>query len=184
MDANAPLEIERKFLIRYPEEAVLDRVPGVRRAKIEQIYLTAQGGETRRIRRWEEDGSVRYVRTVKRGLTAMTRIEIEDDISPETYEELKEEADPRTRPIVKTRLVVPDGDLHFEADLYPFWTRMAVLEEELPSEETPVNVPELFDVIREVTEDPRYTNAALSRMADGELREMEEAELRAAEPAE
>ena len=53
-DGGAPLEIERKFLIAYPDLAALERNPACRRADILQTYLkTADSAETARVRRWE-----------------------------------------------------------------------------------------------------------------------------------
>ena len=48
-------------------------------------------------------------------------------------------------------------------DVYPFWQRQAVLEVELPSEDTPLLLPTYIEVIREVSGDRRYKNVSLAR---------------------
>ena len=47
--------------------------------------------------------------------------------------------------------------------MFPFWSDKAFLEVELPSEDTPVTPPDFVRVIREVTDDNRYTNHALAK---------------------
>ena len=54
-----------------------------------------------------------------------------------------------------------EGQL-FELDVFPFWDDRAYLEIELRDESQKVSLPPDLTIIREVTEDPRYTNAALS----------------------
>ena len=47
-------------------------------------------------------------------------------------------------------------------DLFPFWEDRAYCEIELQSPEDDVPLPDWLTVIREVTDDPRYTNSALA----------------------
>ena len=56
-----------------------------------------------------------------------------------------------------------EGGFCYEIDVYPEWTDRAVLEIELEREDQAVVLPDWVSVLREVTEDPRYTNHALSR---------------------
>ena len=71
-------------------------------------------------------------------------------------------ADPKRQPIHKTRWCVPFGELVAEIDVFDFWTDRAICEVELPTEDTPVALPEFLHVICDVTDDTRYTNAALA----------------------
>ena len=159
-----PLEIERKYLIAYPDLAALEANPNCVRVDIVQTYLkTAHPGESLRVRRWESGGQCRHIRTYKRKITGMTRIELEEDIAPEAYQALLAQADPDCRPIVKRRYRVSENGLLYEIDVYPEWTDRAVLEIELESEAQVVVLPDWVTVLREVTEDPRYTNHALAR---------------------
>ena len=47
-------------------------------------------------------------------------------------------------------------------DVFPFWREHALLEVELEDERQAFSLPPEIRVIREVSDDPRYTNAALS----------------------
>ena len=77
--------------------------------------------------------------------------------------ELQKQADPERRVIHKTRWCVPVGDLVAEIDVFEGFTQYAYCEVELPSPQTPYELPTFLQVIREVTEDRRFTNAAISR---------------------
>ena len=55
------LEIERKYLIKMPDEELLQAFPGVQIVNITQTYT----GLGIRIRKWEEKGEVKYIKTVK-----------------------------------------------------------------------------------------------------------------------
>lgn len=159
---RTPLEIERKYLIQAPERALLDALAS-RRDYIRQTYLTpAQPGTTERVRLRGCGEGAEYTHTVKLRLTDYTREEREEQISPREYRALLERADPALRTLEKTRWCIPWAGLTLEVDLFPFWGDRAFLEIEL---EDPRKVPPLPDwvkLIREVTEDRRYTNRALA----------------------
>lgn len=167
-EARLPLEIERKFLIARPDEALLVEKSTARLA-IAQLYLRGGAqGENRRIRRTREGERERYYYTEKQRLTAVTRIEREREISRGEFEALAAEADDSLRPIEKTRWLVPYGGHTLEIDLFPFWTDRAFCEAELQREDEPLALPDWLHVYREVTDDPRYTNRALARAVPDE----------------
>ena len=159
---SAKPETERKFLIAMPDEGFLAAQEGALCDRIVQTYLAAEPGVTARVRRREGSAGVSYTHTEKRRLTAMTAWEDEREITEEEYLALLKGADPTLRPIEKRRYTVPMGDLSLEIDLYPFWKRQAVLEVELPSEETALSLPPYITVLREVTADRRYKNVSLA----------------------
>lgn len=156
-------EIERKYLIAWIEPEFLRSQADCAVWEIEQIYLKAAPGETRRIRRVEEDGRARWYKTFKRRLTDLSCVEEEGQISGEDYAQYRMEADSQLKPIAKVRYRIPWQGQVLEFDLYPFWTRQAVLEVELRSEDQPVFLPPWVQVIREVTSDHRYKNVSLAR---------------------
>lgn len=163
-DNAAPLEIERKYLIAFPDVEALTQNPNCTPVDIVQTYLkTEQPGETLRVRRWESEGRCVYIRTHKLRLTDMTCVEREGTISPEEYEALLARADPACRPIHKRRYRLNENGFCYEIDVYPEWTDRAILEIELRSEDQEIVLPDCVSVIREVTGDRRYTNHALSR---------------------
>jgi len=155
-------EIERKFLICMPEKTFLednaDRI-----LQIRQSYLATQKGESARVRQITEGKTVTYVHTVKRRISDIKREETEREISREEYEKLLRLLDKDRNEIIKTRYCLPHGNHIFEIDVFPFWTDKAFLEVELSCENETFLLPHGISVIREVTEDARYTNAALAR---------------------
>ena len=159
---NLPLEIERKFLIRYPDISVLEKLC-VRKIAISQTYLNAQMYVTRRIRKTQTDGKTQYWYTHKEKITDVTRIEREREITEEEYLSLLKEARPDSQTINKVRYNIPSKDLCFEVDIFSEWDDRAFAEVELKEENQDFEFPECLELIKEVTYDSRYTNSSLAR---------------------
>ena len=159
---GAPLEIERKFLIEYPDTARLAALADGDVSAISQTYLVAEKGVSERVRARTRGGVTVYTHNTKIKLNAMKRIELEEKVDRAAYDELLRRADPACRTIEKTRYCVREGGFVWEIDVFPFWSDKAFLEVELPREDTPVTPPAFVRVIREVTDDNRYTNHALA----------------------
>lgn len=154
-------EIERKFLIRYPDLDWLDRVAN--KTEITQTYLIKDNpAMSERVRKRGRDGEYIYTHTSKLRVNAMRRVELEHEISEEEYCRLLERADPERRTIEKIRYALPANGLVYEIDVFPFWKDRAFLEIELRDEEQSFVWPEQFRCIREVTSDDRYLNSALA----------------------
>lgn len=156
-------EIERKFLIRMPAAAWLAK--SCHGSDIVQTYLkTDEADRSERVRRRAgEEGAV-YTHTVKRRISDMRREEQEREIGEAEYRALLQRADPERRVIEKRRYVLRHGGKDFEIDVYPFWRDRAVMEIELTDETEPIALPPEIKIIKEVTGDQRYTNAALARV--------------------
>lgn len=157
------IEIERKYLIAYPDFSWLERQPGLRRVEIVQTYLLGREGETLRVRQWVENGESLFIETRKSG-RGIRRTETERQLTAAAYRSALEHADPARRSIVKTRYILPYEGQNFEIDVYPFWTEQAVMEIELEHEDQPIRFPEGITILKEVTGDPGYTNSALARL--------------------
>ena len=156
-----PLEIERKFLIRKTPELI---AACSKKTDIEQIYLIkTDPAVQRRIRSMTTDGAVRYFYTEKRFISAVTREENEREITREEYEKLRSEADMSLVPIIKTRHILEFSGQRFEIDSYPFSDELASMELELADEEQEIFFPPCAVIIKEVTGDKRYSNAALAK---------------------
>jgi CYTH domain-containing protein len=150
-------EIERRFLLSAAP-AVLDEWPITR---LEQGYLPGTRLIERVRRAVHPDGRSEYTRTVKLG-SGIERIEVEEGTDEATFTVLWSLT--AGRRIVKRRHRVPSGGLLWEVDV--FEDRPLVLAEvELPSVETPVALPDWLTsvLVCEVTDDGRFTNAALSQ---------------------
>ena len=161
MNTMEPLEIERKFLIRYPDQDILEQLCS-KKITITQTYLASEKNMSRRIRKSVYEDSTVYWYNEKEKLTDRTRIEREREISETEYLELMKEAIPDARTITKTRYCIPSGDRTFEIDIFPEWKDRAFAEVELESEKQEFVIPDCISVIREVTEDSRYTNHAMA----------------------
>ena len=157
-----PMEIERKFLIEYPDLKWLESTPSCRKVDIIQTYLTAREGDEVRVRQRGENGSYVYFKTLKRRVSEATRIEVEQRLSQDEYLRLLMEADPAKRPIRKTRYCLTYNSQYFEIDVYPFWHDQAIMELELTDEKQEIRFPKELKVIREVTDDESYSNARLA----------------------
>lgn len=155
-------EIERKFLIRRPAAAWLEA--NCDGSDIIQTYLKTEAtGHSDRVRRREGKDGVVYTHTVKRRISDLRREEQEREISEGEYLALLQRADPERRSIEKRRYVLAYEGKDFEIDVYPFWQDRAVMEIELADEAEAVKLPPEIEIIKEVTQDRRYTNAALAR---------------------
>lgn len=163
MTAGKHLEIEKKYMIAMPDTAFLRTLPGCEQWEIEQIYLIAPKGETRRIRRVHQNGETRWYKTFKRRVSNMSCEEDEGMIAQEEYECYRREADPQCRPIEKVRYRVPYQGQTLEFDVYPFWNDRAVLEIELESETQQPHIPEWVQVLADLTGNFRYSNYSLAK---------------------
>ena len=159
-----PLEIERKYLIEYPDMKWLTSLPNCRKVEIIQTYLTSAAGEETRVRQRGADGHYVYYLTTKRTVSELKRVEIERRLSEREYVRLLMDADPTRRPIRKDRYCLTYDNQYFEIDVYPFWDDRAIVEIELRDEDQTVRFPEKLRLIREVTDDAAYKNAALARI--------------------
>ena len=158
-----PLEIERKFLIAYPDIAALEKLPNCQRVEIIQTYLTAPAGDESRVRQRGYDGSYVYFQTTKRKITDLKRVEVERRLTKDEYLRLLMDADPGCRPIRKSRYCLTYENQYFEIDIYPFWNDKAIVEIELSSEDIPIRLPDFLTVIRDVTDEEAFKNASLAR---------------------
>lgn len=162
----AHLEIERKFLLNG-----VPRIPaGAQVLRIEQGYLNAfssgasaesEGFATGRLRRTIfPDGSVQHTHTIKTG-SGVSRQEIERHITPKQFE--RHWPCTEGRRLRKIRHRVRENDLTWEIDVIER-PDLVLAEVELRSPETKIVIPQWLGphVVREVTDEPEYTNAAIA----------------------
>ena len=159
-----PFEIERKFLIKYPDVAWLERLPNCQRVEITQTYLKSEAGVELRVRQRGTDGHYVYYQTIKRVVSDIKRVEVERRLSQEEYLALLMEADTTRRQVRKTRYCLTYLNQCFEIDLYPFWHDKAIAEIELSDEDAKVTFPKELEIIEEVTGNEAYKNAALAQL--------------------
>ena len=159
-----PMEIERKFLIGYPDMEWLTSLPNCQKVEIIQTYLWTGTEDEMRVRQRGLDGDYVYFLTVKKKISDLKRIEIEKRISQKEYLRFLMSADTSRRPIRKDRYCLAYDGQYLEIDIYPFWKDQAILEIEMRDEDIPIHIPEQIRVIREVTYEEEFKNASLAKM--------------------
>ena len=153
-------EIERKYLIEYPDLIILENYP---KSDIAQTYLKTNDGMTSRVRKRTSGGVTKYIFTEKKRITDVKCIENERELSAVEYEELLKLADTERRTVIKTRYCVPYNGRVVEVDIYPFWSDRAIAEVEMESEDEEVCLPDFIKVIRDVTAERAYKNASIAK---------------------
>lgn len=153
-------EIEKKFLIEYPELTSLEKYNPFK-AEISQTYLLCAVG-SHRIRKRGSNGTFTYFETLKIRVTGSCAEESESVITKEVYDELMESADPNKNTITKDRYCFLYDGQYFELDVFRFWDDRALLELELKSENQEYKLPPEIKVIEDVSDDYHYKNSYLA----------------------
>lgn len=156
------LEIERKFLIKYPDIKWLEENPDCQRIEIIQTYLNTDKDSEVRVRQRGMNGSYIYFKTIKRKISEVKRVEVEQRLSEKEYLALLMEANTNKHQIRKTRYCLTYENQYFEIDVYPFWDKEAIVELELSYENQEIRFPKELQVIKEVTDDEAYKNVNLA----------------------
>lgn len=162
-----PFEIERKYLIEYPDIKWLESLPNCQKVDIIQTYLKVDKGEEIRVRQRGSDGHYIYYQTRKTRVNDYKRIEIERRITKDEYLNLLMNADTSLGQIRKDRYCLTYNNQYFEIDIYPFWNDKAIMEIELRDMNEEVIFPDEITVIKEVTNDPEYKNSSIARRRPG-----------------
>ncbi len=171
------LEIERKFLVKFPTSwsalsEMFDDLVDVKR--ISQTYLKPEPGEqAARVRKTVKgltgDTETEYHFNQKKPVDTGVHEETEREIDKSEYQKYLKQSNPQKVPVEKTRFVFKYNDQTFELDVFKGPLKgLAILEIELEDKNDTVELPPFLQVIKEVTEDKRFTNFAL---ADKKLHE-------------
>lgn len=150
------IEIERKYLL----SGLPPSLEGREFRSIEQGYLPGDR-LMERVRRIRENGSERFVRSVKMG-SGIRRLELQEETNAEVFRALWPLTEGRR--LTKKRYRVPDAGLVWEVD--DFADRALVIAEiEIPTEDMVPVLPDWLApyVIREVTGEAEYVNVNLAR---------------------
>lgn len=150
------LEVERRWLVKIPEN-----IGGFPYHTIEQAYLDPVSGFQGRIRRLDD----KFIYTEKaRTGNSTVRIENEREITEDEYNEYKKHT--ILNVVKKKRYIIPYSGLKFEFDIFENTVESgyAIMEAELPDENTKVALPDFIEVVAEVTEDGYYTNRNFASM--------------------
>ena len=119
-----------------------------------------------RVRRRGQYGSFLYFQTEKRYLGPGKNVETEHRISATDYETSLRFQLPGTRLITKDRYCFVYENQYFEFDLIQMPGGLVYLLEIELTEETQVpKLPPFIDIIKDVTDDKRYTNRAMADLS-------------------
>ncbi len=157
------IEIERKYIIMKPEVESLCCFSSYTVSEITQTYLNSDDGSTRRVRKRDYGDRIAYTETRKIRIDKISSEELEREISEEEYLSLLGNAREDSAPVRKTRHTFEYMGHTVEIDIYPLWKNTCIMETELESRDEEVSYPEFIKIVREVTGDKRYSNAAMAK---------------------
>ena len=164
-----PMEIERKFLIKMPDIEQLKSMPNCESLNIVQTYLLSKPNEETRVRQRGKNGSYIYTLTTKKIVSDSERFEFERRISEREYLEFLNHADTNLHQIRKTRYCLVENNKYFEIDVYPFAKNTAICEIELLDKNENFTIPNYIQVIKEVTNDKKFSNYAFAKNIPHEM---------------
>ena len=164
-----PVEIERKYVIAKPDVAVLKAQKSYTSSEISQTYLTSAEGVTHRVRKRVYGDSVVYTETVKVRIDKISSYEDEREIDEAEYLSLLEKKREGSVTLKKTRHTFEYLGVTFEVDVYPEWDKTCILETELIGRDEEVSFPKFIKIVKEVSGEKRYTNAAMSHAFPKEI---------------
>ena len=149
---------------------MLESLPNCQKVDIIQTYLLSSDPDAElRIRQRGSDGNYIYIKTEKRKISDVKRVEVERRLSKSEYLALLMNANTDLRQIRKTRYCLMHNRQYFEIDIYPFWNKQAIVEIELTEETDHIKFPDFIKIIREVTEDEKYKNHSLAKAVQEEI---------------
>lgn len=157
-----PLEIERKFLIEYPNIEKLEKMKNCTKIDIVQTYLKCSDDCEIRIRQRGHNGYYTYTKTTKKKIDDTKRLETETRLSKDEYLTLLMNTDTEKHQIRKTRYCLMHKNQYFEIDIFPFWNDKAIVEIELANENQKITFPNFLKIIKEVTNDEDFYNKNLA----------------------
>ena len=154
-----PVEKERKFLAAI--------VPGVERPhgesfQVVQHYLPAADGKELRIRRRGRNGNWLFTQTAKeRAPDGDGRVERERILSHDEYFDLLGR-NLQAPYVEKTRTVFISDGIYYEMDEYAKPAGVGPVVEVETDRKGPIPLPPFLKLVREVTDDKSFSNAALA----------------------
>lgn len=173
--SEAPLEIERKFLLARKPDFQLYPLWRAEILFIEQMYLVRSLEGISRIRKRttvkfargrSQGDSTSYYKARKIDISPGVRREDEHEISFNEYEHLATFKDFDRRVVRKHRHCFVYNNQYFELDVFisPEWAKgLCLLEIELLNENDFVDLPPFLNIEKEVTDDPCYSNYEIAR---------------------
>ena len=158
-----PPEVRRRYLIDYPDTAMLDKLDECQRVEIRQTYVLSPDNTEIRIRSQKSGKDSMYYET-KNILSGGKRLlDSEQRLSARAYHDRLKNADPGKRTLTKHRYRLNWKGHSFAVDLYEIWKDRALLEVSLWDENQTIEFPPFLKILKDVTGDERYEISTLAR---------------------
>lgn len=160
-----PIEIEKKYLVK---SACLNSVDFYISHITQNYLISSVEGEVERVRRTRSLLTNVFTHTTKKYQAPGVNIEVERNISAKEYYRYLERKDPNRKEIDKNRYFFLWKNQYFEMDVFPEPIddesgSTTILEIELTTQQQIVELPPFLEIIREVTEEPKFTNYELAK---------------------
>lgn len=166
---TAPIEIERKYIIRIPSVEKMCSCDGYTVSEIQQIYIESSPVVTHRVRSHKKNGKTVYTETKKIRIDEMSCYEEEKEITDGEFNTLKVRMKHETSPISKLRYTFNYLEKIFEIDIYPDWKKSCIMEIELKSKDEKIQFPSFIKILKEVTGNKAYSNASMAKVFPPEM---------------
>ena len=159
-----PVEMFEKYLVEV-DDTLIQKVMelGASKDHILQHYLKSSSGMERRIRTREKDGGRMCYYSEATMLTPSTRIKRDRIISMGEYVEYSLEIDTSLHPIDKDRYSFVYKNQFFKLDVFSFDTTKGLLSVQIADDSVDVELPECFNVVKEVSDIVNYKNYYLAK---------------------
>lgn len=159
---SVPEVSKHKYLIRMPDTVHLSTELNAVPVEMMQTYLMNSSPNIERRIRQQKDGSgYLYFYTEKRIGDDGTRWVTERPISEKEYVNYLMECDAKLHPVLKQKYRFTYDDRRMEIDIYPFSDEKAILFTYGKKDEQ-CRLPDMIEVLQEVTGDPEYKNRKLA----------------------
>lgn len=131
-----------------PSIKQLEMQEGVRVKHIEQTYLVSDMGKSARVRKIDEDGKIKFVKTVKERISVLSAYENEFEISEDTYIKELEHLDINKKPSLRQDFAFPLTIISLRSTYTRFGTTVRYLRSSCQTRVRAFPCPLLFVSLR------------------------------------
>ena len=162
---GAPIQKFNRYLVNVDEDVLkkIKQEAGFSTSHIIQHYLRSDDGYERRIRSRDRNGDMLYSYSEANYLSTNERVKVDRVLTEKQYNDFAHQIDTDLHVIDKMRYSFIDKSLFFKLEVFDFDTTKGILTVDEPDDGRTVEVPDYFEVIRDVTGDVNYKNYYLAK---------------------
>lgn len=162
---GAPIQKFNRYLVNVDEDVLkkIKQEAGFSTSHIIQHYLRSDDGYERRIRSRDRNGDMLYSYSEANYLSTNERVKVDRVLTERQYNDFAHQIDTDLHVIDKMRYSFIDKGLFFKLEVFDFDTTKGILTVDEPDDGRTVEVPDYFEVIRDVTGDVNYKNYYLAK---------------------